>query len=261
MIVETIYTILAIFWNLKIPSNSKSIFSTSNKKAIRFLFPKITLEQIKECRLEFWKDSNFFAELNKKMKNKRNRECGWKIKWYEFLYMAIRFSKPSNVFETGVFDGQSSSVILLALKNNQKGFLTSIDLPASKTIKSSTNHMQETTLPANCKPGWLIPDYLRKQHCLLFGDSKELLPKLFGKSCVIDVFLHDSLHTFEHQSFEYELAWNHLCNEGILLSDDILWNSAFHKFCKKKNRNYKRLNAFGVVKKWEQQPMGFRKKN
>ncbi|MBS7618990.1 hypothetical protein KEJ25_10480, partial [Candidatus Bathyarchaeota archaeon] len=37
--------------------------------------------------------------------------------------------------------------------------------------------------------------------------SREALPDLLRKLNQIDVFLHDSLHTYEHMSFEYETAW------------------------------------------------------
>ena len=47
--------------------------------------------------------------------------------------------------------------------------------------------MPETTLPLNCEPGWLIPDYLKERHRLFFGDSKELLPRLFQDYPEIDL--------------------------------------------------------------------------
>lgn len=99
------------------------------------------------------------------------------------------------------------------------------------------------------RPGWVIPDYLRERHCLVLGDSKELLPDLFKEHRKIDIFLHDSLHTFEHQWFEYSTAWPHLYDGGVLLSDDIFWSPAFHRFCKERNRTYVRIGAFGTVKK------------
>jgi hypothetical protein len=37
---------------------------------------------------------------------------------------------------------------------------------------------------------------------------------------------------------------------GLLLSDDIYWSSAFHKFCRQNSKTYTRVaNVFGAVRK------------
>ena len=59
------------------------------------------------------------------------------------------------------------------------------------------------------------------------GNSAELLPEL-GR---IDIFLHDSLHTYEHMLWEFELAYPFLGE--LLFADDALWNSAFEDFARK----------------------------
>lgn len=214
------------------------------------LFPHVTVASAEACRLEFLGNHKFFYELNKNLLEKRHHLtiCGG---WYEFLYMAVRFSNPRIVFETGVFDGQSGAVILQALNDNSNGILVSVDLPAVETVEWSTSGMPDTTLPPHCQPGWVIPDYLRKRHHLVLGNSKELLPKLFKEWPEIDIFLHDSLHTFEHQYFEYSTAWSHLTDGGFLLSDDIHWSQAFALFCREKDRTYLRLGngGFGAVRK------------
>jgi hypothetical protein len=48
----------------------------------------------------------------------------------------------------------------------------------------------------------------------------------------LDLFYHDSLHTFEHMLWEYQTAWRFLRDGGILLSDDIFWNRAFRIFAR-----------------------------
>src|SRR5437899_1463511 len=214
---------------------------------ITALFPGAHPSRVEACRLELLRDHNFGVALNEKMVEKRLRRINW-TEWHEFLYMAIRFSKPQIVFETGVFDGLSSAIILRALFENRCGELVSIDLPARRTIKCSTHAMPETTIPPDCAPGWLVPDYLRARYHLFLGDSKELLPRLLSKYPTIDIFFHDSMHTFEHQYFEYSTSWPHLSDGGLLLSDDILWSPAFHKFCKEKGKRYFRLEDFGAVR-------------
>jgi len=182
------------------------------------------------------------------MVEKRHRRIVFRG-WYEFLYMAVRFSKAQIVFETGVFDGHTSAVIIQALNDNGDGTLISVDLPAYEVIEGSTNRMAETTLPSKCEPGWIVPDYLKERYRLIVGDSKYLLPKLFEQYTKIDIFLHDSMHTFQHQYFEYTIAWPHLRAGGLLLSDDIFWSPAFHRFCKEKHRRYVHLGGFGAIRK------------
>ena len=104
-------------------------------------------------------------------------------------------------------------------------------------------------MPPGCDPGWLVPEYLRSRYCLLLGDSRELLPKMLRDHPQIDIFFHDSLHTFAHQYFEYSTAWHHLSERGVLLSDDILWNQAFHTFLKQQGRRYGHIEGFGAARK------------
>src|SRR5579863_856045 len=223
-------------------------FPLTKVEAVCQLFPNINRGEAESCRLDFLRNSVFFEELNRNYVEKRFRRttCDG---WNEFLYMAVRLARPAIVVETGVFDGISSSVILQALTDNERGQLLSIDLPARNPIQKSTDRMIETALPPNTLPGWVIPNYLKQRHRLMLGDSREQLPKLLNDYPSIDIFFHDSLHTFEHQYFEYSTAWLHLIEGGLLLSDDIFWNSAFHKFSKDKGKRYLNVDGFGAIRK------------
>jgi predicted O-methyltransferase YrrM len=245
----------ARFWALLskpqlIPVKLTAPEPVSSVDAILSLYPNLRQTTVAQCRLEFLGNIKFFGDIDKKMVEKRKRRTEWRA-WDEFLYMVVRFCRPETVIETGVFDGRASAVILLALDRNSNGKLISIDLPAYQPIEASTDKMKETTLPPNCQPGWLIPNWLIERHRLLLGESRELLPELLsGDYPRIDIFLHDSLHTFECQYFEYTTVWPHLSKGGILLSDDIFWSSAFHKFSREKHKGYLRLHYdFGVVMK------------
>jgi predicted O-methyltransferase YrrM len=210
------------------------------------LFPDLGPVRAEALRRELLGNDRLGQELNRRLLERRRRKAlfgGEK----EFLYMAVRLGRPRIVFETGVFDGESSAVILQALHDNDEGVLVSVDLPAFETIKGSTHLMPETALPPGCEPGWAIPEYLKERHRLILGDSKEQLPSLFTRFPTIDMFFHDSLHTLEHQYFEYTTAWEHLSNGGLLVSDDIFWSPAFYRFCKEKARAYLRLGDLGVV--------------
>ncbi|MFH1063149.1 MAG: class I SAM-dependent methyltransferase [Candidatus Omnitrophota bacterium] len=244
---------IAQLWDLvlnpwKITVLKKSPGALLPVEVIGALFPNLSIPEIKLYRLDLLRNEKLFSEINNRMVEKRQRRVICQ-EWDEFLYMVIRFLKPQFVLETGVFDGQSSAFILQALCDNDYGKLISVDLPAIEVIDGSTDRMSETTLPSNCSAGWVIPSYLRTRHQLILGDAKKILPDLFQEYPEIDIFFHDSLHTFEHQYFEYSIAWPHLIKGGLLISDDIFWSSAFHRFCKEKNRNYVRLKYMGAVKK------------
>jgi hypothetical protein len=76
-----------------------------------------------------------------------------------------------------------------------------------------------------------------------------ILPELFEQYPEVDVFFHDSLHTFELPYFEYTTAWPHLPTGGVLLSDDIFWSEALHRFSKENSVTYVRVGEFGGIKK------------
>lgn len=189
--------------------------------------------------------------LNSAFLEKRNRNVH--VGWHEVLYMLVRIEQPSMVFETGVFDGDSSAFILQALDDNGMGQLLSIDLPAVETIAGSTNRMSETTLPTGCQPGWCIPDSLRYRHELLLGDSRQLLLPALQQHGKIDIFFHDSLHTYEHQRSEYQTAWSFIKNNGFLISDDIDWSIAFWEFTRQHKQSFTRTDNLGIIKKMSTQ--------
>jgi predicted O-methyltransferase YrrM len=129
------------------------------------------------------------------------------------LYLIVRILKPRYVVETGVAAGRSSAFILRGLYDNGKGELYSLD--------------------PNPDSGYAIPSHLKKRWNFINATSEEALLGLLRNLKIIDIFLHDSLHTYEQMSFEYETAWPFIKRGGILLSHDISSNSAFQDFCKK----------------------------
>lgn len=137
-----------------------------------------------------------------------------------YLNAIVRETKPEVVVETGVASGVSSYAILQAMEDYGKGFLYSIDLPNATLA-----------VPKGNAAGYLVPEGLRGRWKLLIGDSGSLLSPLLNQVGVIDMFIHDSLHTYEHMMYEYETAWPHLRRGGLLISDDIESSSAFHDFC------------------------------
>ena len=145
--------------------------------------------------------------------------------YHRALYIMTRILKPEVVAETGVFEGHSSLSILLALEKNDKGCLYSIDLPSP-------------SLPPSKEPGWIVPEHLRKRWDLRLGKSSDLLPGLLEEIKEVDIFLHDSEHSYENMYWEYKTAWRYIGKGGLLLSHDISQNAAFGDFSKYVSEDY-----------------------
>lgn len=155
------------------------------------------------------------------------------------LYLLVRIISPEYVVETGVANGFSSSFILKALNDNQKGKLYSIDL-----------HLREgVSVPPGKKIGWVIPNELRCRWVLKLGQSHKVLPTLLEQLGEIDIFLHDSRHLYKTMTTEYKIAWPYLKLGGLLLSDDIRDNDAFLDFSYLVQVNPAVFNSFGGIKK------------
>lgn len=173
---------------------------------------------------------------------------------HKFLYALVRLIRPLLTVETGVFDGYFSACILQGLQDNARegipGRLISIDLPAYQPIAASTTRCNgRTSLPAGCAPGWVIPDWLGTRWELHIGDSRELLPELVAGAQELDLFFHDSLHTYEHMLFEFATAWPSMRSGGVLLSHDVHWNRAFRHFLSQYGQTGYAAHGFGAVRK------------
>ena len=181
------------------------------------------------------------TEAQNEVINKYGDEFDIKAKSYSLseyhkaLYIMTRILKPEIVIETGVFEGHSSLSTLLALEGNSKGHLYSIDLPSPK-------------LPPGKEPGWIVPEHLRKRWDLKPGKSSDLLSDLLKKVKEVDIFLHDSEHSYENMYWEYKTAWEYIRKGGLLLSHDISQNAAFKDFAKHVSEEYyyMRRNLGGI---------------
>lgn len=168
----------------------------------------------------------------------------WREIYGRYIYVIVRILRPGIVVETGVAAGISSAYILKALHRNGRGILFSIELsiPLQPT--------RDLWIPEGREIGYAIPENLKTRWKLILGDSKEKLPELLNALNTLDLFLHDSLHTYEHMTFEYKTAWKVLRKNGILLSDDVNLNKAFIDFCKRNNAGYMIIgNRLGIIRK------------
>ena len=148
------------------------------------------------------------------------------------LFALIRAFKPEVCVETGVAQGVSSYTMLEAISLNGHGKLISVDLPNRdpKGYKYSDGTVDHVYTPEKLTPGWLVPDRLHPRWDLRLGRSSSLLPELKEP---VDLFLHDSEHSYENMMFELEWAYSQLRGNGIIASDDIHWNTAFSDFSRR----------------------------
>lgn len=143
-----------------------------------------------------------------------NKDLGMTIKWSATselaatIYSLVKLLKPETVVETGVGAGVTSWTILQAMEENRTGQLISIDLPTPNT----------QLLP---EVGYLVPNELRHRWDLRTGPSQKLLPQALEEVDEIDIFLHDSRHSYSNQLREYRTAWPFIKTNGILVSDDV----------------------------------------
>jgi len=165
-----------------------------------------------------------------------------------FLYGVVRWFGPNVVLETGVHFGASSAFILSALAFNGRGKLHSIDLPNASYV-TADGRIHSDPLPVGAEPGFVVPLNLRDQWKLTLGDVKDMLPLVLQQIPRVDLFFHDSAHTYDVMRFEYETIWTKLAREGLLLSDNVECNSAFLDFCKSKKLRHKVIRDIGVCVK------------
>lgn len=117
------------------------------------------------------------------------RRAGW--------YAVVRAVEPEHVVETGTDKGLGSVVIAAALLKNGHGRLTTIDI--------------------NSEAGYLLGARYATVADVVIGDSVRELDRLEGS---IDLFIHDSDHSPEHESNELASVTHHLTPSAIVLSDN-----------------------------------------
>jgi hypothetical protein len=193
-------------------------------------------------------DAEFLDAVNERIRYTRenfdfrkgifNMESIDSVDWFAFervlIYILIRYLKPDNVLETGVYYGGNSAFALRALDKNRKGLMTSIDYPdydirESKSDSARHALVGDTELyTPDLRPGFMTPLFLKERWNLIEGDSLSIIPTLDIK---FDLYIHDSDHSMQFLSREMELAWEKLNEKAVMLVDDIDWANAFYGFC------------------------------
>jgi predicted O-methyltransferase YrrM len=153
-------------------------------------------------------------------------------------YALVRALAPDVIVETGVANGISSTYLLRACQLNGKGHLYSVDIN-NREFMAAGNQI-----------GWIVPQDLRSRWTLQLEDSHTALPRIFSELGMVDVFIHDSSHTYEDMKFEFETSYPHIRPGGLLLSDDADFNAAFMECAKSFRPAASRIiRNLGIMKK------------
>lgn len=134
------------------------------------------------------------------------RRLGW--------YALVRALQPDHVVETGTHLGLGSCAIAAALLRNGHGRLTTIDV--------------------NQEAGYLIAEPWAQVIDRRTGDSVEILAGLRD----IDFFLHDSLHTYDHETRELLAVEPNLSDDAMVLSDNAHESSALADWSERSGRRF-----------------------
>ncbi|HSH81630.1 MAG TPA: class I SAM-dependent methyltransferase [Herpetosiphonaceae bacterium] len=156
-------------------------------------------------------------------------------------YLLCRAVKPRVVVETGVGYGVISSFILQALEVNGQGCLHSIDLPP---IWPGAERLV----------GVLVPERLRPRWRLHKGPSRRLLPAVLAQAGQVDLFIHDSLHTYHNMRWELATVTPSLARPAVVIVDDANENAAFAEWtatsepsCWLAVQQVEKRNLFGIA--------------
>jgi predicted O-methyltransferase YrrM len=132
------------------------------------------------------------------------------------VYALTRWLRPVVVVESGGFIGMSSAFILKALADENL----------------TTARLYSLELSEECEQGALVPEELRPQFLPMRGKVEDFLQSdELPRS--IDLFLHDSSHSYKHMLWEFQQFWPRLRDGGLLVSHDVQMNAAFPEFIAK----------------------------
>jgi len=206
----------------------------------------VELKTVQVLYKELLDDSQFLGELNEQLRTAREfyreaicrHEILESVDWMSIqriiLYILVRLYHPDICLETGVFYGGNTSFILNALRKNDYGALISIDLPGNEIDNSLRHHLVGNTedVPDGLGTGFMVHNALKSRWVFIKGDSLTEIPKIDRK---IDLYVHDSDHSFKFVMHEMSLMWDKMNSKGVILADDVDWSNGFYTFCSRKS--------------------------
>jgi predicted O-methyltransferase YrrM len=158
------------------------------------------------------------------------------------LFLIVRALKPERFLETGVANGKSSLMMLAAMDLNGRGTLVSVDMATIEASGADRHKAQGKAI------GWLVPERLRSRWDLRIGSSHDVLPAIGDDEPRLDIFMHDSLSSYENMMFEYGEARRLVKPQGLLISDDIETCGAFSEFSASHGADVTCFGTLGVMR-------------
>lgn len=156
-----------------------------------------------------------------------------------FIYGIIRTTKPSNILETGIYNGFSTAIMLSALNRNGYGQLYSTDI--------------------NPNVGRLLADTDLGRWNKRIGKPGSILKDTLKEMDKLDIFMHDSDHSYKNMLYEFNCAYAKMKRTGIIVSDDVDMNESFWDFARQKRLRprvvYSPIKLYGVIYLSEKWPM------
>lgn len=133
------------------------------------------------------------------------------------LYSLVRSRRPLRVIETGVAQGVSTYFLLHALRRNGAGSLLSFDVSRSAGLLLSAEERSDWQL-ADLDPRRVRTEFKAR----------------IQREATVDLFIHDSDHSYRYQWFEYSTMFPHMAPGSLLTSDDVDGSFAFLDFCNRR---------------------------
>lgn len=175
------------------------------------------IAQVRAWVQELEEDRDLFDHLTKRLSSGPRRgisakepHWGRRLGWYAL----VRAVQPDHVIETGTHLGLGSCAIAAALLRNGHGRLTTIDIDPDA--------------------GYLIGEPWANVIERRTGRSTDLLADVKD----VDIFLHDSLHTYEYETAELAAVEENLRSDAIILSDNARESAALSDWAERTRRHY-----------------------
>jgi hypothetical protein len=173
--------------------------------------------QVRAWVQELEDDSHLADHLTDRLSsNPRRRICAQEPHWARRSgwYAIVRATQPEHVVETGTHLGLGSCVLAAALLRNGHGRLTTIDIDP--------------------RAGYLIGEPWASVIDRRTGNSVDILRSLDE----VNIFLHDSLHTYDYERKELAAVESNLRDDAIILSDNSHESSALSDWAEESGRHY-----------------------
>lgn len=210
----------------------------------------IDTDKVKSAILDLHANNAFFANFLPKLNKLDGLENAGDLRFHSLtVYLVVLLTRPKTMIETGVAFGKSSVYALLAMSIIKKGRLYSYDLiPSGKLAIDGSSTSMDGFMSAT-----LVLNELRNHWTLVYGDSLkniENMASCFGEG--VDIFLHDSLHTFKHTKSEFDLvmSFGKKTKNTIFMCDNLEMGSGEFFDTLSNSHKLNRFSNFGVAVPW-----------